>query len=1026
MKRILRVFLIVIGILLLFLVAAPFLFQDKIRTAIQETIDESVNASISVGDVGLSFFKSFPDARVTVRDYQVIGQGIFAEDTLIQGKSLGLTLDIWSVISGASFELKEIILDQPRIHVIVLEDGTANYDIAVADSNATESVEDSSSFQLAIHHYELKNAYIRYLDESYPMEAIIQGLNHEGTGDINDAVYDLKTLTEAPDVWVKYDGIVYLNHGKVMGTVNTRVDMTDEMHITLEENSVQVNELGLEFDGTVDMPGDDIVMDLTYAAPATNFRGLFSVVPGVYQADFADIQTQGDLQFAGTVKGTYNETDFPAFTLDLKVADGVVQYPDLPENIEDIQLAMAINSPANDMDGMRINIPRLHADLGNNPLDGKVSINRIDRMQIDGNLKGKLNLADITQFYPIEGTELKGLFAIDATAKGVYDEAKETFPKVSALMSLDDGFVKSADYPTTISDLHFHASLEDADQALSSATFDMPDFHFLMDGEPVDGSLKVINFDNPTYDLSLKGILDLAKLIQLYPMEGTELAGNIIVNDFRTQGTYSDIEAEAYTKLPTSGNIGISNFRYMDADMPGPFTIQSGQATFTPDKLSISQTKGAISQSDYVLSGFLSNYVAYALLPDQPLQGELQVKAATLNLNEWMTETTPSAATAAPAEAEELTAFPIPANLDILFQADIDAIQYEELTLSHMNGVLAVRDEKVDMSNLSFGMLGGDFTLKGSYGTQNIRKPTYLIDVIVGKLNISEVLQHFSWIGQFAPALKAVNGTCNTEVALAGYLTQHMHPVLEEIDGAGVFEIIQGQLNSTPMFSAISSKTSITDLIPIDLNDLRGSFKIEDGFLIISPLNFPIKDIKLSLAGKQNLAGAMNYTFQIDAPNGQLSQQAISSLSSLSGVAITTSDRLIVNMTIGGTVSNPTISGAGGGTGAEIKGQVTQAAEDKLNDQLNTDLSLNQDSLKQQARQTSQQAKDSLKAIAQQTQQAVQDSIDQALQQAKSEAKTQAKQAADDALDDLIGEDPQKKLDALKSKLPFSKKKKKN
>lgn len=1036
MKKIIRIVAIVLGVLLLLLFTAPFLFQGRIQSAVQQAINESVDAEVYFGKVDLSFFRSFPNASVRVQDYGVVGQDIFAEDTLIQGKSILLDLNVWSVVFGDEMVLKKVLLERPKVHVIILEDGTANYDIAKSDPTATqptdstEIVEEPSSesggFQLSLESYRFEDADIRYLDESYPMEAIVKGLDHEGSGNFSEVIYDLQTLTQAEDVWVKYDGVVYLDHGDLDGTINIKVDASDDYVFTLADNSLRVNQMTLTMDGEVAMPGDDIVMDLRYAAPATDFRGLFSIIPGVYQADFKDIQTEGNLQFDGTVKGTYNETAIPGFTLNLKVDDGQVQYPDLPSKIDNINLDMAVSSPDNDLDAMDINIPTFHADLGQHPLDGRVKIHRLDRMEIDGALKGKLNLADVTTFYPIEGTELKGLFAIDAQAKGIYDTLAGTFPKVDAKMSLDDGFVKNADYPTTISDLHFHANLQDADEQLTSARFDMADFHFLLDEEPIDGSLNVVNLENPAYQLAAKGRLDLAKLMQLYPIEGTDISGIVQINDFQTSGTYQDIEAENYMNLPTSGDIEISKLRYVDAEMPGPITVDQGKAIFNADRLDIQQATGKLSRSDYAVSGFVTNYLAYALMDDQPLAGQMQLTSQLIDLNEWMVESNSSSTepTVEPApdeaptegEGEELSVFPVPPNLDLAFNTNIRQVRYDNLNLTEVNGEVDVKDQEVDMQNLAFQLFGGSVVMKGLYETSNIRKPTYLFDLVVQKLNIGEMLTLIPWVGEFIPGLKAVEGTCNTEVALTGYLNKHMHPVLEDLDGAGLFEVIQGQLANTPLLKTIGEKIKLPGLVPLDISDIRGSFKMENGEISIAPIVLKVEQIILTLSGKQALSGVMDYNLEIDAPNGELTQSAVSSLSNLIGIGLKTSDRIKVNLAIGGTVTQPKVKG---GTGGSVD-QVIDAAKDAVG----SDVGFKPGNLIPPGigggMKPRNLAPDSTQNLVDDAKEGVVDTLNQV----KDQVLESAQEKAGEVVEDAIGAEATKKLEDLKSKLPFGKKKK--
>jgi hypothetical protein len=57
---------------------------------------------------------------------------------------------------------------------------------------------------------------------------------------------------------------------------------------------------------------------------------------------------------------------------------------------------------------------------------------------------------------------MKGNYAINLTAKGVYDSLKKVIPAIDASMSLANGYVKSKDFPLPIQDLQFNSTVKNA------------------------------------------------------------------------------------------------------------------------------------------------------------------------------------------------------------------------------------------------------------------------------------------------------------------------------------------------------------------------------------------------------------------------------------------------------------------------------------------------------------------------------------------------------------------------------------
>src|SRR5690606_6384794 len=94
-----------------------------------------------------------------------------------------------------------------------------------------------------------------------------------------------------------------------------------------------------------------------------------------------------------------------------------------------------------------VDLKKMHLDFGSNPVDANARITRLYPTNVDAAVAAKLNLGELNKMFPMEGLEMKGRYAINLKANGVYDSLKKLIPAVDASMSLADGYVKSADFP---------------------------------------------------------------------------------------------------------------------------------------------------------------------------------------------------------------------------------------------------------------------------------------------------------------------------------------------------------------------------------------------------------------------------------------------------------------------------------------------------------------------------------------------------------------------------------------------------
>ena len=312
MKKVIIIFLAIIGLVIVALAVAPIFFKDDIQKALDEQIDNNLNAKVyySTEDFSLSFLSNFPNLSLSIGNFGVIGIEEFEEDTLASLKNFSVTVDIMSAISGEKIVVKNILLDRPEINVMVLSNGKANYDIAKETSEPEEEEfveekdesEATSDIEIVIEKWEIRDGQIGYTDYSSDMTAVLGGLNHIGTGDFSLEVFDLTTQTSIDKVSFDYAGENYLSNKTFTADLILNMDL-GKMLFKFKENKLALNQFGFGFDGFVSMPTDDIEMDLTFEGKDIDIKGILSLIPGTYQEYLEGVTVGGAIGFAGQVKG---------------------------------------------------------------------------------------------------------------------------------------------------------------------------------------------------------------------------------------------------------------------------------------------------------------------------------------------------------------------------------------------------------------------------------------------------------------------------------------------------------------------------------------------------------------------------------------------------------------------------------------------------------------------------------------------------------------------------------------------------
>ena len=70
-KKWLKIGAISLGVVIILMIALPFIFKGRIVTTIQEQANANLNAKLHFSDVGLNLFRSFPNFSLQLDDFSI-------------------------------------------------------------------------------------------------------------------------------------------------------------------------------------------------------------------------------------------------------------------------------------------------------------------------------------------------------------------------------------------------------------------------------------------------------------------------------------------------------------------------------------------------------------------------------------------------------------------------------------------------------------------------------------------------------------------------------------------------------------------------------------------------------------------------------------------------------------------------------------------------------------------------------------------------------------------------------------------
>lgn len=416
MKKFLKWTAIVLGIIIVALAAAPFLFKDKIQQMVIRAINNNLEATVDFDKIDLSLFRSFPMANVSIQKLSVINKAPFEGDTLVYSDRIDLKMSVKELFKSAdeTIEVEYFSIKDTQVNLIFNPDGLGNFDIAIkSDEDKEEDTSEDSGFSMKLQGYEVENLKFTYLDQASNMKMVLDKINHKGTGDFTNSVVDLDTYTSAVASF-DMDDTNYLNNVNLILDADLSLDLENSKY-TFKENMARINKLPLEFDGFLQLKEEGQEYDLTFNTPTTSFSNFLGLIPSAYSGELENITTTGDFSVKGFVKGILSETTIPQFDIAMASDNASFKYPDLPKTVQNIIIDAKVRNETGLTKDIYVDLDQLSFKIDQDVFNAKAKLRNVtENMLVDANLNGTINLANLSQAYPIQlEKDLKGVLRAD-------------------------------------------------------------------------------------------------------------------------------------------------------------------------------------------------------------------------------------------------------------------------------------------------------------------------------------------------------------------------------------------------------------------------------------------------------------------------------------------------------------------------------------------------------------------------------------------------------------------------------------
>lgn len=555
----------------------------------------------------------------------------------------------------------------------------------------------------------------------------------------------------------------------------------------------------------------------------------------------------------------------PRFNLTATLQNGYAKIDTLPGSIDQAGFRLVAQCPDSIKEHATLNIDDINMTAMGSYVKGFFHFKNSRPKYVDADLKSVIKLEDIKKFYPLpKGTDIAGNLNIDAAIKGELRIKKRKMPVTTVKLRLDNGLVKTDNFPESIRDIHIDATVINTTASLKTVTVNIKPISFSFAGQPFFLKADLKNFDNLQYNVYSKGSIDIGKIYKVFAQKGYDINGKIYTN-FSLKGLQSDALAGNYTKLNNKGTMQVDNIKLSSELFPFPLLIKDGLFRFDQDKMWFEKFDAQYAKSNFVLNGYLNNVIGYATQDNQPLKGNFSLSGKSINGNDLMFFADSSSKNAAATSANAGVVM-IPDNIDLQFNANVDNLLFKGMTIDSIRGGMHVYKNTLDLDSLQFNIIGAPVAMTAKYTSQAPTAAAFDYHIDAKNFDIKKAYTEIPFVREMMTSAKGAEGVVGLDYRLSGKLDQDMHPILKSLKGTGVLSVRKVKIKGFKLFNAVSKSTGKNSIVDPDVSNINIKSTISNNIMTIERTKLKVAGFRPRFEGQIGLDGRLNLQARLGLP----------------------------------------------------------------------------------------------------------------------------------------------------------------
>lgn len=413
----------------------------KIAAVVVPEAEKALGRSVKLRKAALSFYPYF-GVRLQGLEIANTAREGFSTEPFVKLDEFVLKIKLMPLFKK-QLAINTIILKRPWILVETDAAGQWNYgDLAILakDTSAAPEAKPAAGaaglpIPLTLDKFAIEQGHVLYNDRKGKMKVDLGQIDQTVDISIDRELKDIKTTGSliirniaflSKDVPKPMTGLVVtLSH-------DAGINMVDGV-ASLKQVKLSLQKIGITLTGTVKNFNADPDLDLAITSDTIGIADLLAEIPPEMVKEIRKTKGTGSLEFVVKLAGTLDKkSGLPQVNGTLKINNGMIQYADLPQSINNLNADMAF-TPTN------LTINSLGCKLGNNPISIRATIDDFGKPRIDALVDAAVNLDEMKDVIKMpDGNSLGGSFTAKIAAKGIADPADPSKLSINGMIALNN------------------------------------------------------------------------------------------------------------------------------------------------------------------------------------------------------------------------------------------------------------------------------------------------------------------------------------------------------------------------------------------------------------------------------------------------------------------------------------------------------------------------------------------------------------------------------------------------------------